>query len=191
MLTIDRFRVNDFLSHHIAEDSGFGKLNPFSLMEVPRPYPLIYKDRIYYLKDEEEREHVIRNPKILEQNQPVPSDVKSVPVVFIMGKTKSGKTTLAHNIRDKFGFKAINMQEIIEDFVTEHEDSDIKGIVTDLKKGKVLTDEALVSLIEKRTTLADCSRGWVLDGLPANKKQCELLNKRGIIPTSVIYLKMS
>lgn len=109
MLPIDRFRVNDFLTHHIAEDSRFGKLNPFSLMEVPRPYPLIYKERIYYLRDEEEREHVMRNPKILEQNQPIPCDVKSVPVVFVMGKIKSGKTTLAHNLRDKFGFKVINM----------------------------------------------------------------------------------
>jgi hypothetical protein len=37
-------------------------------MENPKPYPLIYRDRIYYLKDEEERDFVIRNPKTLEQS---------------------------------------------------------------------------------------------------------------------------
>ena len=110
MLAIDRFRVNDFLSHHVAEDSRFGKLNPFSLMEVPRPYPLIYRDRIYYLRDEEERESVIKNPRTLEQNSPPPSDVRSVPSIFIIGHNKTGKTTLAHNLRDKYGFKVINLQ---------------------------------------------------------------------------------
>jgi len=30
-----------------------------------------------------------------------------------------------------------------------------------------------------------------LDGLPLNKRQSELLNKRGIFPTSIISLRMS
>jgi hypothetical protein len=55
MLPIDRFRVNDFLNNYILSDSRFGKLNPYTLMETPKSYPLIYKDRIYYLRDEEER----------------------------------------------------------------------------------------------------------------------------------------
>lgn len=48
-----------------------------------------------------------------------------------------------------------------------------------------------MTLIEKRTTLCDCSRGWVLDGLPLNKKQCELLNKKGIVPSLVVVVRMS
>jgi hypothetical protein len=55
MLPIERHRVNDFLNNYIVSDSKFGKLNPYTLMENPKPYPLIYKDRVYYLKDEEER----------------------------------------------------------------------------------------------------------------------------------------
>lgn len=53
MLPIERHRAKDFLTHYIAADSRFGKLNPYSLIENPRPYPLIYNDRIYYFKDEE------------------------------------------------------------------------------------------------------------------------------------------
>mgnify|MGYP002348184833 CR=1 FL=1 len=41
-----------------------------------------------------------------------------------------------------------------------------------MRTGKCLSDEAVVTLIQKRTSLADCWRGWVLDGLPLNKKQC-------------------
>lgn len=53
MLAIERHRVNDFLNNYIVSESRFGKLNPFTLMENPKPFPLIYKDRIYYFKDEE------------------------------------------------------------------------------------------------------------------------------------------
>jgi len=36
----------------------------------------------------------MRNPKCLEQNEAVPKDVAFVPSIFIIGKTKSGKSTL-------------------------------------------------------------------------------------------------
>ena len=65
MLAIERHRVNDLLNNFIVSESRFGLLNPYTLMENPKPYPLIYRDRIYYLKDEEERDFVIRNPKTL------------------------------------------------------------------------------------------------------------------------------
>lgn len=78
-------------------------------MENPKPYPLIYRDRIYYLRDEEERDYIMRNPKTLEQNEAVPKDVKFVPIIFIIGKTKSGKSTLGLNLKEKYGFKIITL----------------------------------------------------------------------------------
>ncbi len=53
MLSLDRQRIPHFLNNYIASESRFAKLNPFTLMENPKPYPLLYKDRIYYLRDEE------------------------------------------------------------------------------------------------------------------------------------------
>lgn len=51
----------------------------------------------------------MRNPKTLEQNEAVPKDVKFVPIIFIIGKTKSGKSTLALNLKEKYGFKIITL----------------------------------------------------------------------------------
>jgi polynucleotide 5'-kinase involved in rRNA processing len=56
----------------------------------------------------------MRNPKSLEQNEAIPRDVKFVPIIFVVGKTKTGKSTLACNLRDKFGFKIIRIEEIVE-----------------------------------------------------------------------------
>lgn len=52
MLPIERFRTPDFINNYIASNSRFGELNPFTLLRQNAPYPLIYRDRIYYLKDE-------------------------------------------------------------------------------------------------------------------------------------------
>jgi hypothetical protein len=65
MLPVERHRVPDFLNNFIVKESRFGKLNPLSLIKNLRPAPLIYNERVYYLKDEEEREAVMRNPTLL------------------------------------------------------------------------------------------------------------------------------
>jgi len=46
----------------------------------------------------------------LEENEAIPKDVRLSPSIFIFGKTKSGKTTLAESLRDKFGFKIITIE---------------------------------------------------------------------------------
>ena len=129
MMPVERHRVKDFLKNYIVSDSRFGKLNPYTLVENPRPYPLIYRERIYYFKDEEERDYAMRNPRSLEQNQAIPRDVKSTPVVYIIGKTKTGKSSLAQKIKENFGFKILDLEEMLTEFVKEHEDSDIKCII--------------------------------------------------------------
>lgn len=191
MMPIDRHRSKDFLANYISKDSRFGKLNPYTLIENPRPYPLIYNERIYYLKDEEERDFCTRNPKSLELNEAIPKDVRSIPVIFIIGKTKTGKTTLAQKIKEKFGFKILDIEEILTEFVKEHEDSDIRNVMNEVNSGKCLSDESLVILIQKRSCMPDCSKGWILDNLPLSKRQCELLNKNNIVPSLVISLKMT
>ena len=53
MLPVGRERVGDFLKNFVAKESRFGSVNPISLVKDVRPCPLIYNDRVYYLKDEE------------------------------------------------------------------------------------------------------------------------------------------
>ena len=50
----------------------------------------------------------------------------------------------------------------------------------------------LVNLVEKRIYLSDCQqRGWVLDGFPFNRNQCDLLNKKNLLPANIFSMKLT
>ena len=98
MLAVGRERVGEFLKQFVVKESRFGRLNPISLVRDVRPCPLIYNARVYYLKDEEERDAVIKNPSLLISNRPVPLDVNTPVAVLVIGKAKTGKTTLAKTL---------------------------------------------------------------------------------------------
>ena len=55
----------------------------------------------------------MRNPKILEEVDPPPSDVSIVPTVSVIGKTKTGKTTLAKNLCARLGLVYVSIENII------------------------------------------------------------------------------
>lgn len=65
MLAIERHRIPDFLNNFIVQDSRFGKVNPFTLTKNIFSFPLIYNERVYYLKDEDERDAVMKNANLL------------------------------------------------------------------------------------------------------------------------------
>lgn len=49
----------------------------------------------------------------------------------------------------------------------------------------------IVDIIEKRVSMSDCQKyGWVFDGFPNTRQQCEILNKRGLLPNKVFSIKL-
>lgn len=114
MLKINPDRVSSFLENYIVKESRFGKLNPLTLFKPIKPVPLIYNERLYYFADEEERENVMENPSLLTVNRAIPKDVLVTPRIFIIGKPKSGKGSLAKLISKKLGLVTIKIKKIIE-----------------------------------------------------------------------------
>ena len=49
-----------------------------------------------------------------------------------------------------------------------------------------------VDILEKRLSMGDCqNNGWVLDGIPSNRNQCDLLYRKDLLPGNVFCLKLS
>jgi adenylate kinase family enzyme len=192
LMKINPDRITSFLENCIVKESRFGRLNPLTLLRPIKPLPLLYNNRMYYLDDEEQREAVMDNIALLRSNMPVPKDVSVTPIVFIIGKPKTGKGSLAKLISKKLGLVIIKIKHIVQQFATEHRDPTIDKILQIARSGEVLSDELVVDLIERRVQLADCvTRGWILDGMPRNKSQAEILIKRGLAPSAVFSLQLS
>lgn len=113
LLKINPERVPSFLDNYIVKESRFGKLNPLTLMRPPKPLPLLYNGRLYYLDDEDQRDAVMDNVSLLTTNSPIPRDVHVTPVVFIIGKPKVGKGSLAKLISKKLGLVIIKVKHIV------------------------------------------------------------------------------
>jgi len=121
----------------------------------------------------------------------VPNDVSFVPKVFLVGKSKTGKSILAKDLEARLGLVRLKLSTILEIFVKEH-----RCLLTDqalqlLESGESLPDELLIDLVLLRTSMADClARGWVLDGFPKDKTQAQLFTSRGLVPSCVLSLHL-
>lgn len=67
------------------------------MLNIPhnRDFPLIYRNRVYYFQSSEERDKVANLPLHYLKASTVPTDVIIKPVIFVVGKPKSGKSTIA------------------------------------------------------------------------------------------------
>lgn len=90
---------------------------------------------MYYFSDEEEREAVMENTALLRTNRAIPRDVVVTPRVFIIGKPKTGKGSLAKLISKKLGLVVIKIKKVIEEFATEHKDPTIEKILNSVHSG--------------------------------------------------------
>jgi len=79
------------------KQSRFGRNSPLSLSNPVknRDFAVLYRERIYYLSDEEERKKFIKQPSLYTlDTESVPLDINIAPKVMVLGLPKSGKSTL-------------------------------------------------------------------------------------------------
>ncbi len=94
--------------------------------------------------------------------------------IVLIAPPASGKGTQGELISKKYKLPHISTGNLIR----EINDEKINEII---KTGQLLSDDMVLSLLEKRIVLPDCENGFILDGFPRNMKQLEmylsLLNK--------------
>lgn len=100
-----------------------------------------------------------------------------IPFGILFGPNGVGKGTLAHHISEIFGYKVLNMGNIIREYAYEHQISYLKDI---MDNGEFVEDEIVeASLIEKLEELRQSSfeRPLLFDGFPRRKSQMAILHK--------------
>ena len=199
--TITRQLALKLLNQGYKQPSRFGRwcpvklydqevLPPFVSKENPT-YPVIFRDYIYFLSSEENKERFMAQPQMyITQARTRPL----VPIkIMIIGPPKSGKTTLANGFVKEFGLVRLSIGEILRKVISTHPHTIlVREILDFLTKGFTIPDELTIQALEIYLLDPQCvTRGYVLDGFPVTLKQMNLLRDRSIIPYKVIVLNIS
>ncbi|KAJ3357640.1 adenylate kinase [Entophlyctis luteolus] len=166
------------------------KKNPSSLKRLTGTKPVIFKQHIYYLGNEESREEFIANTKDY-ISQPPPQPIVR-PRIFILGRPKSGKSTLASRIAAENDLVHLTVPVIINSIMAEKKNLEFVSKISEyLRNGRDLPDTDIIDAVMIVTSRAVClARGWILDGFPNTIAQALELENRGLIPHMVFEVKL-
>lgn len=91
----------------------YSPVNPYKLLPKTQ-WPVLYRDRLYYFNDLDERKLFIEEPLNHRSGKEFPLDVKLGKLVFSLGKLKSGKTTIT-KLLESLGFLKLTLKKCIYD----------------------------------------------------------------------------
>lgn len=94
--------------------------------------------------------------------------------LILLGAPGSGKGTQSERITAEFGLPQISTGAILR--AEKAAGSELgKQATAYMDGGKLVPDELIVAMVEKRLAEADCAKGFILDGFPRTVPQAEAL----------------
>jgi len=104
-----------------------------------------------------------------------------------MGAPGAGKGTHAADLSKKYGIPHISTGDILREEVKKGTELG-KLAKSYMDAGKLLPDDVIIKIIQKRLEEPDCKRGYIFDGFPRTINQAKMLDEISNIEAA-IYLK--
>lgn len=108
----------------------------------------------------------------------------------MLGPPGAGKGTQAEFLSEKYHIPQISTGAIIRGVIASgtEEGKKIKALID---QGELLSDEAVVAMIQKRLSESDCADGFILDGFPRTIAQAKALDAMHIAIDKVLLIDLS
>ena len=168
--------------------SRHSPVTPYSYLRT-EDWPVLYRDRVYFCRDEEERGRFVQELGQFVQAKAGFADLKGFkPALCLLGPPHSGLSSLTQTLSAKYQLPLIRPKDAILKVISGNSVLSAK-LVAALQSGSPLPDALLADVILYRLSLADVQKsGFILQGFPRNTAQAQHLLKSGLSLNPVVAL---
>lgn len=107
--------------------------------------------------------------------------------VVLLGGPGAGKGTQASFVAGRYGIPQISTGDMLRAAIRSGSELGV-GAKALMDTGRLVPDEIIVALVEKRITASDCANGFLLDGFPRTIPQAEAMRARHVCIDAVVEI---
>ena len=109
--------------------------------------------------------------------------------LILLGAPGAGKGTQAELLIEKLGIPSISTGNMLREAIANGTETGLKA-KNYMDNGLLVPDEVILGIVAERVAQPDCSRGFILDGVPRTLAQAEALLERGVQIDHVVSIEI-
>ena len=107
--------------------------------------------------------------------------------LILLGPPGAGKGTQAEALTEKLGVPTISTGNILREAVKNETPVGLK-VKAIMDGGDLVPDDVVISVVIDRISMADCEKGFILDGVPRTVAQAQAIDAQGIEVDTVLLI---